>query len=409
MQAEAPAAPAASPWGVFLIFVIVFINFAGFSILIPLLPFYGRILNASPVEVTMLFAAYSFGGIFGELYWGRASDRHGRRRILIATTACAAMTYVLFAFASHLWLALAIRVLSGFFSGTMGVCSGYIADITSPEQRARSMGKLGAAINLGFAVGPALGGMLANPDMGLAGFRLPIFVSAGIAAGAAFWSLFALRETNPAGKERPMPHWGEAYRHVGTNALLLRLFAIAFIGIGTFASMEAVFGLWTAHNFGWSTHEVGLTFIAVGIAGFLVQFLLIGPATRKFGEGRVIVGGLLVLGVSMILQPLLREPVAAVVLMATLMCGHSIAFPSAGGLISRVTPGATQGSVNGLLMATNALSRIVAPPLLGLAYEKTGPDSPYFFCAALVCVAIFFGAQVIFIRDAETGHKEVLA
>jgi MFS transporter, DHA1 family, tetracycline resistance protein len=384
-----------------LILVIVFINFAGFSLIIPLLPFYGRELGASAVEVTMLFAAYSFGGIFGEIFWGRSSDRLGRKRILILTTACAAVSYVAFAFAATFWLALGIRIVTGFFSGTIGVCQSYIADVTTPQERARSIGYLGAALNLGFVIGPALGGLLAAPERGLRGFFLPILTSAAIAGVAALWSLFVLKESHAPGRARPLPRWGDALHFVASHSLLVRLFAIAFIGIGAFASMEAIFGLWTAANFGWTTHEVGLTFISVGATGFLVQVLLVGRATRRFGEARVIAAGLAVLAVSMLLQPIVRLPVAAVVLMSTLMGGHSIAFPSAGALISRSTPPDVQGSVNGLLMAGNALARIVMPPLLGFAYSAGGPDWPYYLCAGLVGLAFMFGTQVIAIRDGE--------
>jgi MFS transporter, DHA1 family, tetracycline resistance protein len=229
-----------------LILVIVFINFAGFSLIIPLLPFYGRELGASAVEVTMLFAAYSFGGIFGEIFWGRSSDRLGRKRILILTTACAAVSYVAFAFAATFWLALGIRIVTGFFSGTIGVCQSYIADVTTPQERARSIGYLGAALNLGFVIGPALGGLLAAPERGLRGFFLPILTSAAIAGVAALWSLFVLKESHAPGRARPLPRWGDALHFVASHSLLVRLFAIAFIGIGAFASMEAVFGLWTA-------------------------------------------------------------------------------------------------------------------------------------------------------------------
>jgi MFS family permease len=384
---------------ILLILVIVFVNFAGFSLIIPLLPFYGQELGASPVQVTMLFAAYSFGGIFGEIFWGRSSDRHGRKRILMLATACTALSYVAFAFVAGYWLALAIRVLTGFFSGTVGVCQSYIADVTRPEQRARSIGLLGAALNLGFAIGPALGGLLADPGIGLAGFRLPILVSAAIAGIAAIWSAFVLVETHAPGEARPLPNWGQALGFVGSHSLLLRLFAIAAIGIGAFASMEAVFGLWTERNFAWTAHEVGLTFIAVGATGFLVQILLIGPASRRFGEARVIVGGLVVLAASMLLQPIIRDPVAAIVLMAGLMGGHSIAFPTTGALISRSIGADVQGSINGLLMASNALARIVAPPLFGLAYSAGGPDAPWYLGALAIAVAIFVAMQVVRIRD----------
>jgi DHA1 family tetracycline resistance protein-like MFS transporter len=109
--------------------------------------------------------------------------------------------------------------------------------------------------------------------------------------------------------------------------------------------MEAVFGLWTASNFHWSTHEVGLTFLAVGGAGLLVQAFCIGPLVSRFGEARVIVGGLFILALAILLPPLLRLPAASVVLMAMLMVGHSLAFPNAGALVSRTTPRDRQGSV----------------------------------------------------------------
>src|SRR5688572_27635850 len=118
---------------------------AGFSLILPLLPFYGRELQASPVWITMLFASYSLGNVFGEIWWGRASDRHGRKRVLMITTSGAALTYIAFAFAPTLWAALAIRIVTGFFSGTLGVCQSYIADVTRPEDRPRSMGYFGAA------------------------------------------------------------------------------------------------------------------------------------------------------------------------------------------------------------------------------------------------------------------------
>ena len=99
----------------------VFINIAGFSLILPLLPFYGPLFGAGPFEVALLFAAYSFGNVFGEIFWGRQSDRWGRRKVLVFTTAGAALTYVAFAFAPVLWLAVAVRVVSGFFGGTLSV------------------------------------------------------------------------------------------------------------------------------------------------------------------------------------------------------------------------------------------------------------------------------------------------
>ncbi len=146
----------------------------------------------------------------------------------------------------------------------------------------------------------------------------------------------------------------------------------------------------------------------MGATGFLVQVLLVGRATKRFGEARVIVFGLGVLVASMLLQPIIREPLGAVVLMSTLMGGHSIAFPSAGALISRSTPPDVQGSVNGLLMAGNALARIVMPPALGFVYSAAGPDWPYYVCAALASVALVVGVQAIALRDSEVRAKAAI-
>jgi MFS family permease len=400
---------AGSKTALLLVLVVVFINIAGFSLILPLLPFYGHELNASPLQVTMLFAAYSLGNVFGEIWWGRASDKYGRKPILVLTTAGAALGYAAFAFVPSLWLALLIRTVTGFFGGTLGVCQSYIADVTQPEDRPRSMGFFGAAINMGFVIGPAFGGLLARPELGLAGFRPPIFVAAAFCALSALWSTLALRDSRAPGATRRPPDWSEAFRFVAGDALLRRLFALAFIGIGAFASMEAVFGLWTQANFGWSTHEVGLTFIAVGATGLAVQLLLIGPLSRRYGEARVIVLGMVVLGLSMILQPVLKNPIAAVVLMSTLMGGHSTAFPNVGSLLSRSTPPQSQGSVLGLQMATTAFSRIVVPPFFGFIYSVLTPDAPYFLCSLVMLGAVFIAIQAVGIREATLRKQQATA
>jgi MFS transporter, DHA1 family, tetracycline resistance protein len=409
MPADAAAPPAASKSGLLFVVIVVFINIAGFSLILPLLPFYGRELNASPVQITLLFAAYSLGNVFGEMWWGRASDKYGRKRVLMITTAGAALGYVVFAFVPSLWLALLVRTVTGFFGGTFGVCQSYIADITRPEERPKSMGYFGAGINMGFVIGPAVGGLLAQPELGLAGFRLPIFVAASICALAALWSALVLQDSQKPGTVRRAPDWSEAFHFVGKNPLLLRLFALAFIGIGMFASTEAVFGLWTQHNFGWSTHEVGLSFIAVGATGLTVQLLLIGPLSRRYGEARVIVLGMVVLGLSMLLQPIIKQPIASVVLMSTLMGGHSLAFANVGSLISRSTPPQSQGSVLGLQMATTAFSRIVVPPMVGFIYSAVTPDAPYFACSLVMLGAVFIAIQAVSIREAALRKQQAAA
>ena len=380
--------------------VAVFINIAGFSLILPLLPFYGQVFGAGPFEIALLFAAYSLGNVFGEIFWGRQSDAWGRRRVLVVTTFLAALSYVAFAYAPTLWAAIGIRVVSGFFSGTLSVAQGFIADVSPPERRARTMGYFGAAFSLGFVFGPVIGGLFAGAEVAAASFRLPIFIAGGLSLLASLWSFAVLRDAVPArGKGAPLPRYGEAIAFVAASPLLLRLFAISFAGIAMFASMEAIYGLWSEANFGWSAKDLGFAFLAIGGGGLFAQLVLIGPMVARWGEARVIVIGLALLAVSMLLQPVIRLPVSGVLLMGLLMTGHSLAFPAAGALLSRNLPADRQGGTMGLLMASNAVGRIVAPPLFGLIYATAGHDAPWYIGAAAIVLVIPVALQAVRIGD----------
>jgi MFS family permease len=257
------------------------------------------------------------------------------------------------------------------------------------------MGLFGASFSLGFAFGPVIGGLLAGKGDALADFHAPILAAAALSAITALWSLVILRDARaPLGKAAPLPRYREAMRYVVTHGLLLRLFVISFFGIAAFASMEAVFGLWTKANFGWTAEDLGFAFIAIGAGGLIIQLFFLHPLVVRFGEGRVIAGGLVVLAASMLLQPVLRNPYVAVLLMGTLMSGHSLAFPTSGALTSRTAPMERQGSVMGLLMASNALGRIVAPPTFGLIYDL-GHDAPWYAGAAMIALVVPVAWQVI--------------
>jgi MFS family permease len=372
----------------------VFVNIAGFSLILPLLPFYGKLFGAGAFEVALLFAAYSLGNVFGEIFWGRQSDRWGRRAVLVATTTGAAITYVAFAYAPGLWLAIAIRIVNGFFGGTLSVAQGFLADASPPEKRAKAMGLFGASFSLGFAFGPVIGGLLAGAGPTLADFHAPILAAAVLSAITAVWSLLVLRDARaPLGKAAPLPRYAEAMRYVVAHGLLTRLFIISFFGIAAFASMEAVYGLWTKANFGWTAEDLGFAFIAIGAGGLIIQLFFLQPLVTRFGEGKVITAGLAVLAASMLLQPILREAYVAVALMGTLMMGHSLAFPTSGSLTSRTAPTERQGSVMGLLMASNAFGRIVAPPVFGLIYDA-GHDAPWYAGAVMIALVVPLALQV---------------
>jgi len=381
--------------------VAVFINIAGFSLILPLLPFYGQVFDAQPFEIGLLFAAYSFGNVFGEIHWGRQSDVWGRRKVLAVTTFIAGLSYFAFAYASGLWAAILIRIVSGFFSGTLSVCQGFIADVSPPERRAKTMGYFGAAFSLGIAFGPVLGGVFAGEEAVAESFRLPIFIAGGLSILASLWCMLVLRDAvEPKGKGARLPKYSAAFQFVSGEPLLSRLFIISFFGIAAFASMEAVYGLWSEANFGWSANDLGFAFLAIGGGGLFAQLVLIGPLVHRFGEARVIVMGLCLLALSMFLQPVIRLPISGVLLMGVLMTGHSLAFPSAGALLSRNTPPERQGSTMGLLMASNAIGRILAPPIFGWIYAVQ-MDAPWYAGAVMIGLVILIALQAVKLLDAQ--------
>src|SRR5947209_5840959 len=181
-----------------ILFLIVFIDLVGFVLVIPLLPFYAERFGASPLQMTLLFAVYSLMSMLAAPLWGRLSDRIGRRPVLMASMAAAALAYLWLGFATQLWMVFAARALAGACAGNIAAAQAYIADVTPPEKRARGMGMIGAAFGLGFIVGPALGGIVAGNELATADLETPGLIAAGLSLIAFLGVVFVLPESRPA-------------------------------------------------------------------------------------------------------------------------------------------------------------------------------------------------------------------
>src|SRR6185312_3530986 len=163
-----------------VLFLIVFIDLVGFGLVIPLLPFYAARFGASPEGVTILLTIYSLVSMVTAPLWGRLSDRIGRRPVLIISTIASALAYLWLGFAGALWMLYAARAVAGACAGNIAAAQAYIADVTTPENRARGMGMIGAAFGFGFIIGPALGGVVAGNDLATADLRTPGLIAAGL-------------------------------------------------------------------------------------------------------------------------------------------------------------------------------------------------------------------------------------
>lgn len=370
-----------------VLFSVVFINLVGFGLIVPLLPFFGSSLGAEEWQVTLMFAAYSFGQFFAEPFWGRLSDRIGRKPVLLITLIANAVGYLLLVFAGDIWTAILIRLVTGLGAGNISTVQGYVADVTPPEQRAGRMGLIGAAFGLGFIVGPGLGGLLVNEELGRAGFMAPIYLAAVMAALAAVGVVLFLKESRArADPAAPRRRFLAGLHDAKANPVVSRVLLVTLIFMAGFAGMESTFGLWTEEMYGWHAREVGLSFMAVGLVSVVAQGFLTGRLARRFGEANMLAVGAMIFGLSLGTQVLVTviSPGAdwqVPVVMAFTAFGMAMTMPNATALISRSVDPDQQGAMLGLNMAAGSAARIIGPICAGFLYSGVGRHWPFFIGA----------------------------
>ena len=409
-----------------VLFAVVFINLVGFGLVVPLLPFFAQSLKAEAWQITLMFSAYSLGQFFAEPFWGRLSDRVGRKPVLLVTLVANALGYLMLAFVPNIWLAVAVRLFTGLGAGNISTVQGYVADVTPPEQRAGRMGLIGAAFGLGFIVGPGLGGLLTQPQLGRLGYQLPIFLAAALAALAAVGVMVFLRESRAkADPSAARPAFLAGLKDAQTNPVVSRVLVVTLIYMAGFSAMESVFGLWSESRYAWGAREVGLSFMIVGVISVLNQGFLAGRLARRFGEARVLATGMLLFGASLVLQVLapvewfpaarlelggLSLPVVqgwvVPIIMAVGACGMSLAMPNISAMISRASPPDRQGAMLGLNMASSSVARIFGPMVAGGLFSGLGHDWPFLIGALLTVPAAVMALNAgRVIRKVDDGVK----
>jgi MFS family permease len=387
-QADAPS-PRRSAWALYTLLSVTFINILGFGIVVPLLPFYGQSFHAQPWQIGLIFSAYSMGSFFGEPFWGRLSDRIGRKPILVSTTLANCLCYGALAFAPSIWFAFVIRFLGGMAAGNGSVIQGYIADVTAPEDRAGRMANLGAAYNIGFILGPVAGGFLAKPSAGTIGFQIPLLAASVLAGISSLGILLLVRESRRLRPVDPNPpsRWaviGFATQHPVVGRLMLLTFMVGF----AFTGIESVFGLWAHHRFAWQPRDVGLCFAVSGLVSSPTQFFLTGTLSRRFGEARMLAVGMVGTVAAMIAIPFADGHWPTYALMAGMALCSSVAFPNSGALMSRSIDEHSQGQIMGLNNACGAFARFAGPSGAAFVYSAISVDGPYFLGALVVAPAI---------------------
>jgi MFS transporter, DHA1 family, tetracycline resistance protein len=384
-----------------ILFLIVFIDLLGFGVMIPQLPFYGLHFGLSGFGVASMLACYSLAQFFGSPLLGRLSDRVGRRPVLLVSLAASAAAYLWLGLSDAAWMLFAARLMAGAGAGNIAAAQAYIADMTPPEGRAKGMGMIGAAFGLGFTLGPGLGGLASHLDP-----AAPAFIAAGLSTLAFVLAFLRLKESLPASSRtaRARPSRLAMAREALGRPLLRELILLLFATVCAFAGMETTFALWARQVFGWSATQVGLNFLFVGIVLVVIQGVLIGRLSRRFGETRLVIAGAAAITLGLAGLALTHTIAELLVVNLLLAGGMGLLNPSISSLVSRQAQNDEQGGILGVSQSASSLARALAPPIAGMLFDLSGHNAPYFVGAVIMA-----GVLVLALRLPRTGRARAAA
>lgn len=377
------------------LFLVVLLDLLGFGIVVPQLGVYGQMYAASPLVVGLLMATYSLMQLVSAPVLGALSDRYGRRPVLLVSLAGSVVGYLIFAGAHSLSWLFAARALDGITGGNISTAQAYVADITTPDNRAKGMGMIGAAFGLGFVLGPAAGGVL-----GAWGGNFAIGVVAALLSLAALVSTWALLpESRGQGATAPPRHFiTQAVRVLGLPGLGAAL-VLYLVFTSGFSMMEGTFSVFLVrrHLGGGegllseamgreASLRSGWIFVAVGVLSAVVQGGLVGRLRARFGELKLVFMGLVLLGAGLAGIPAAPGYATLFLPMGVLAVGSALLTPSLSSWVSQQAPDGRQGEVLGAYQSMGSLGRLLGPASGGALFSAGGAVTP-FAVAALLMVA----------------------
>ena len=373
-----------------ILFVVAFVDMVGLTMIVPLLPYYATDFGAGAATVGVLVSAFSVAQLAVAPVWGRVSDRYGRRPAILAGLLITAAAYVLFAFAGSVPALLAARLVQGVGGGTIGVVQAYVADVSPPDQRTKSLGWLSAITSLGAVAGPAAGSLLVS----LGGLEFVGLGAAGIALLVAIFAWTYLTESRrfpTAGAPSGLPTTGRAaIAHVLSrwHDPAPRLIWIYAVGIGAFYGTIQIVPLLLADRLGVTEHTVGYFVMYMGGMGVVVRTLVLGRAVDLLGEARLARLGIVILAAGLAATGLGRTSAALAAGFTLMPLGTAFLFPCVTGLLSQTVPSRERGLYMGVQHTFGGVSRVAFPIAGGLLMDRFGSGVPFWLAGILVLATL---------------------
>jgi DHA1 family tetracycline resistance protein-like MFS transporter len=401
-----PPAVNASNKSRFTVFLTILLDLVGFGMILPHLTFYAQEFHATPIQIGLLFSSYSLTQLLFAPLRGRLSDRVGRRPVLLASITGSALSYVLFALAPSYAVLLLARSLSGVAAANYAIAQAYMADVSAPEERSKAMGLVGAAFGLGFVLGPALGGVLAqlsglSPGLERLGPRLVPLAAAALSALNLVVAFTSLPESlspelrrQAAGRKGSWMGFSDL-RAVWRAAPMRGLMVLFFLVMFCFSIMETTLALFCQARFGFGARETSWLFVYVGVVLVIVQGGLLGRLVKRFGERRLILSGIVLMAAGLALLPVGPHLWFLFLSLLLLAAGQGVHNPSTMGLLSRLTDEGSQGGIIGLSRSFGALARILGPPAGTWIFAAAGAGWPFWTAGGLMLVALAVALSVL--------------
>ena len=365
-----------------IIFLTIFVNLIGFGIIVPLLPFYAETFGASPIVIGLLFAVFSLCQLLAAPALGDLSDRYGRRPILVFSLAGTVVSFVMLALAHSIAMLFLARIVDGLSGGNISTARAYVADITEPKDRARAYGLIGAAFGLGFIMGPALSGILAQVS-----YTAPIWAAAALTAVAAAMAWFWLPETvhrAHAGVGNPLSYLPALLQ----RPAIRRVLTVDFIYWFAFSIFQTTFALFAARRFEFNASRTGYFMAGFGVLGAVIQGGLIRPIVKKTGDKAMFIAGALFSIAGLVAAAAAHSVTMFALSLVPLAFGMGFGHPTVSSLVSRAGRGDEQGRVQGAASAVESLGRTIGPVWGNASLDRYGEATPFYSGAAFLVLAL---------------------